>query len=88
MNCYLTNIIRHDKPRAGKGGTGPVTAILYVGSYMNIEELLQFITIVGRYEVITSLDGTYAVIPIPAEAILITKESHQQLSTHFKPDEL
>ncbi|WP_255430872.1 hypothetical protein [Raoultella sp. 10-1] len=40
---------------------------------MNIEELLQFITIVGRYEVITSLDGTYAVIPIPAEAILITK---------------
>ncbi|WP_193749777.1 hypothetical protein [Enterobacter cancerogenus] len=54
---------------------------------MNEQELIAAVRPAGRYEVVSLEDGSFTVIPIPVEAILITRESLQQHAERFrKPD--
>lgn len=54
---------------------------------MNEQELIAAVRPAGRYEVVSQEDGSFIVIPIPLEAILITPESLQQIAERFRnPD--
>lgn len=50
---------------------------------MNEKELLAVISLPGRYEVVAKDDGSFIVIPVPSDAILIDNQSHIQSATHF-----
>lgn len=41
---------------------------------MNEQELIAAVRPAGRYEVVSREDGSFVVIPVPAEAILITRK--------------
>lgn len=47
---------------------------------MNIEQLERYLQVAGRYEVYSNGTGDYQVLPVPDSAILITRESAQQVS--------
>ncbi|EDU0501637.1 hypothetical protein AH715_003439 [Salmonella enterica subsp. enterica] len=51
---------------------------------MNIDEMISLIRFPGRYEVITRKDGSFVVIPLHAESVLITRESHQDCIEFFR----
>ncbi|HGL4645151.1 TPA: hypothetical protein ACKFAT_003471 [Enterobacter hormaechei] len=51
---------------------------------MNEQELIAAVRPVGRYEVVSQEDGSFIVIPIPLEAMLITRESLQQIAERFR----
>ncbi|WP_336212089.1 hypothetical protein [Enterobacter sp. P82] len=51
---------------------------------MNEQELIAAVRPAGRYEVVTRDDGSFIVIPIPLEAILITRESLEHHSERFR----
>ncbi|HGV0045885.1 TPA: hypothetical protein ACNFPT_004183 [Enterobacter ludwigii] len=54
---------------------------------MNEQELIAAVRPAGRYEVVSQEDGSFIVIPIPLEAIIITRESLQQIAERFRnPD--
>ncbi|EPF1233429.1 hypothetical protein ACSQOC_002882 [Enterobacter ludwigii] len=54
---------------------------------MNEQELIAAVRPAGRYEVVTREDGSYIVIPVPIEAILMTRESLKQYAERFRnPD--
>ena len=50
---------------------------------MNEQELIAAVRPAGRYEVVSLDDGSFIVIPLPVEAILITRESLQQHAERF-----
>ncbi|MFB4497077.1 hypothetical protein ACE3K9_13135 [Enterobacter hormaechei subsp. steigerwaltii] len=51
---------------------------------MNEQELIAAVRPDGRYEVVSLEDGSFVVIPIPLEAMLITRESLQQYAERFR----
>ncbi|WP_409249262.1 hypothetical protein [Enterobacter hormaechei] len=51
---------------------------------MNEQELIAAVRPAGRYEVVTDDDGSFIVIPIPIDAILITRESLLQHADRFR----
>ncbi|MER1491499.1 hypothetical protein [Enterobacter cloacae] len=51
---------------------------------MNEQELIDVVRPAGRYEVVTRDDGSFIVIPIPLEAILISRETLQQHAELFR----
>ena len=51
---------------------------------MNNQELLSAVSIAGRYEVITRLDGSFMVLPIPHNAVIILIESHKQCIERYR----
>lgn len=51
---------------------------------MNEQELIAAVRPVGRYEVVSQEDGSFIVIPVPAEAILITREALRQCLERFR----
>ncbi|WP_456071505.1 hypothetical protein [Enterobacter quasiroggenkampii] len=54
---------------------------------MNEQELIATVRPVGRYEVVSQEDGSFVVIPVPAEAMLITREALRQWLECFRnPD--
>lgn len=50
---------------------------------MNEKELLAVINIPGRYEVISRDDGSFIVIPVPPDAILVSNDSHIHSVIYF-----
>lgn len=55
-------------------------------SIMKEKELLAVISLPGRYEVITREDGSFIVIPVPPDAILISNDSHIHSVIFFRQD--
>ncbi|QXC18469.1 hypothetical protein [Citrobacter braakii] len=53
---------------------------------MKEKELLAVISLPGRYEVITREDGSFIVIPVPPDAILISNDSHIHSVIFFRQD--
>lgn len=51
---------------------------------MNEQELIAAVRPVGRYEVVSQEDGSFVVIPVPAEAMLITREALRQCLERFR----
>ena len=50
---------------------------------MNDKELIATLSVPGSYEMITFENGDFVVIPLPPDAILISKEAHMDSVSHF-----
>lgn len=51
---------------------------------MDEQELIAAVRPVGRYEVVSQEDGSFVVIPVPAKAMLITREALLQWLERFR----
>ncbi|KAF6589136.1 hypothetical protein G9G39_22425 [Cronobacter sp. EKM101R] len=50
---------------------------------MNEKELIAALSVPGCYEVVTREDGSFVVIPIPPDVILISWEAHTEAIGYF-----
>lgn len=51
---------------------------------MSEQELIEIIRFAGRYEVLSDGNGNYTSVPIAADAVLITPESHLECLSFFR----